>query len=42
VADRSRRTLTFFRVPYDWRTAATKVRAAGLPEQLARRLERGQ
>jgi diadenosine tetraphosphatase ApaH/serine/threonine PP2A family protein phosphatase len=42
LADRSRRTLTFFRVPYDWRTAAAKVRAAGLPERLARRLERGQ
>jgi diadenosine tetraphosphatase ApaH/serine/threonine PP2A family protein phosphatase len=41
LADRSRRTLTFFRVPYDWRSAAAKVRAAGLPERLARRLECG-
>jgi len=41
VADRSLRTLTFFRVPYDWHAAAAKVRAAGLPEQLARRLEKG-
>jgi diadenosine tetraphosphatase ApaH/serine/threonine PP2A family protein phosphatase len=41
VADRSRRTLTFFRVPYDWKAAAAKVRAAGLPERLARRLEQG-
>ena len=30
------------RVPYDWRAAAAKVRAAGLPESLARRLERGE
>jgi diadenosine tetraphosphatase ApaH/serine/threonine PP2A family protein phosphatase len=39
--DRARATLTFFRVPYDWREAARKVRAAGLPERLARRLEQG-
>jgi diadenosine tetraphosphatase ApaH/serine/threonine PP2A family protein phosphatase len=34
--------LTFFRVPYDWSAAAAKVRAAGLPESLARRLEHGE
>ena len=33
-------TLTFFRVPYDIATAAAKVRAAGLPDMLALRLER--
>jgi diadenosine tetraphosphatase ApaH/serine/threonine PP2A family protein phosphatase len=32
-------SLTFFRVPYDIDTAAAKVRAAGLPEILALRLE---
>jgi diadenosine tetraphosphatase ApaH/serine/threonine PP2A family protein phosphatase len=35
-------TLTFHRVPYDWSVAAAKVRAAGLPEYLAERLERGE
>jgi diadenosine tetraphosphatase ApaH/serine/threonine PP2A family protein phosphatase len=39
--DSDRWTLTFHRVPYDWATAAAKVRAAGLPEWLAHRLERG-
>jgi len=39
--DRERERLTFFRVPYDHRTAAQKIRAAGLPERLALRLERG-
>ncbi|GEJ56838.1 metallophosphoesterase family protein [Anaeromyxobacter diazotrophicus] len=34
-------TLTFHRVPYDVRGAAARVRAAGLPERLARRLEHG-
>ena len=33
--------LTFHRVPYDLRAAAAKIRAAGLPERLARRLETG-
>ncbi len=42
MLDTDRATLTFFRVPYDWRAAADKVRAAGLPESLARRLERGE
>jgi diadenosine tetraphosphatase ApaH/serine/threonine PP2A family protein phosphatase len=42
MLDTDRTTLTFFRVPYDWRVAAAKIRAAGLPESLARRLERGE
>src|SRR5574340_882845 len=42
LADLDRGALTFERVPYDWRTAADKVRRAGLPEVLARRLERGE
>lgn len=41
LADLERARLTFFRVPYDYATAAQKVRAAGLPERLALRLERG-
>jgi diadenosine tetraphosphatase ApaH/serine/threonine PP2A family protein phosphatase len=40
--DAERAALTFHRVAYDWTTAAAKVRAAGLPESLAHRLERGQ
>jgi diadenosine tetraphosphatase ApaH/serine/threonine PP2A family protein phosphatase len=40
--DTERTTLTFHRVPYDWSVAATKIRAAGLPEFLALRLERGE
>ena len=39
--DQERERLTFFRILYDHGTAARKVRAAGLPERLARRLERG-
>jgi diadenosine tetraphosphatase ApaH/serine/threonine PP2A family protein phosphatase len=35
------RRLTFHRVAYDWLTAAAKIRAAGLPETLAQRLEHG-
>jgi diadenosine tetraphosphatase ApaH/serine/threonine PP2A family protein phosphatase len=42
MLDMDRPTLTFHRVPYDWRRAAAKVRTAGLPESLARRLERGE
>jgi diadenosine tetraphosphatase ApaH/serine/threonine PP2A family protein phosphatase len=42
MLDTDRATLTWLRVPYDWRAAAAKVRAAGLPESLARRLERGE
>src|SRR2546430_16020818 len=41
LADLARSRITFFRVPYDHGTAAQKIRAAGLPERLARRLERG-
>lgn len=33
--------LTYWRVPYDAETAARKVRAAGLPEEFARRLQEG-
>jgi diadenosine tetraphosphatase ApaH/serine/threonine PP2A family protein phosphatase len=41
MADLDRARLTYFRVPYDYRLAADKIRAAGLPERLAIRLERG-
>jgi diadenosine tetraphosphatase ApaH/serine/threonine PP2A family protein phosphatase len=34
-------TMTFFRVPYDERETARRIRARGLPESLALRLERG-
>lgn len=40
--DDAARQLTFHRVGYDWLTAAAKIRAAGLPEILATRLEHGQ
>jgi diadenosine tetraphosphatase ApaH/serine/threonine PP2A family protein phosphatase len=40
-ADLARERLTFFRVAYDFQAAAHKIRAAGLPERLALRLERG-
>ena len=39
--DRPRGELTFFRVPYDRMAAAGKIRAAGLPASLARRVELG-
>lgn len=39
--DRHGRRLTFFRVPYDYASAARKIRQAGLPESLAHRLEAG-
>lgn len=39
--DEDERLLTFFRVPYDHMTAARKIIAAGLPERLAVRLQRG-
>ncbi len=35
-------TLTYFRVPYDTEAAGAKIRAAGLPQRLARRLEHGE
>ncbi len=41
IVDRDAATITFLKVAYDWRTAAAKVRAAGLAERLALRLERG-
>lgn len=41
LADLARQRITFFRVPYDFEAAAQKIRRAGLPERLARRLERG-
>ena len=41
LLDDLQNTLTYIRVPYDVETAARKVRAAGLPEVLAARLERG-
>lgn len=41
MLDTAAATFTLHRVPYDWRRAAAKVRAAGLPPSLARRLERG-
>lgn len=40
--DDESRTLTFFRVAYDHQSAARKVVAAGLPEQLALQLLRGE
>jgi len=40
--DDEERMLTFFRVPYDHATAARKIIAAGLPERLASRLQRGE
>jgi diadenosine tetraphosphatase ApaH/serine/threonine PP2A family protein phosphatase len=39
--DTDAKSITFHRVPYDNEAAARKVRAAGLPEALAYRLERG-
>jgi diadenosine tetraphosphatase ApaH/serine/threonine PP2A family protein phosphatase len=39
--DAAAATLTFHRVPYDVSAEAARVRAAGLPERLARRLEHG-
>lgn len=39
--DAAARTITWRRVPYDHHAAAAKVRAAGLPERFAARLESG-
>lgn len=39
--DPAKRLLCFHRVPYDWFRAAAKIRRAGLPEVLVRRLELG-
>lgn len=41
LIDRDQNTLTFFRVPYDYMSAAKKILAAGLPQRLALRLESG-
>lgn len=41
ILDLARRQLTFHRVAYDWIRAAAKIRAAGLPESNAARLEQG-
>ena len=41
LADLDRERITFYRVPYDHGFAAEKIRSAGLPERIARRLERG-
>jgi len=41
LADFERERLTFFRVPYDYDLTVRKIRAAGLPDRVARRLERG-
>lgn len=42
LLDEANDLLSFFRVPYDWMTAAAKIRAAGLPAVLAERLEAGE
>jgi diadenosine tetraphosphatase ApaH/serine/threonine PP2A family protein phosphatase len=39
--DEENQTMTFLRVPYDIPTVQARIRAAGLPEYLARRLEAG-
>lgn len=39
--DSAREEITFFRVPYDHLAAAAKIRAAGLPDSLAQRIEHG-
>ncbi len=41
MMDYGKSALTFFRIPYDYLTAARKILAAGLPERLAHRLEHG-
>jgi diadenosine tetraphosphatase ApaH/serine/threonine PP2A family protein phosphatase len=41
LADFERERLTFFRVPYEYDLTVRKIRAAGLPDRVARRLERG-
>lgn len=39
--DDATQELIYFRVPYDYDTAATKIRNAGLPESIGKRLELG-
>lgn len=41
IFDDAKREITFFRVPYDHVAAAAKIRAAGLSEALAYRVEMG-
>ena len=41
IFDAARQNLRYLRVPYDHAAAARKVRAGGLPEKLALRLEQG-
>ena len=41
IFDAATRQMTFFRVAYDHVTAAARIRAAGLPEALAYRVESG-
>jgi diadenosine tetraphosphatase ApaH/serine/threonine PP2A family protein phosphatase len=41
LLDTERQQLTFYRVSYDHFAAATAIRAAGLPEFFAQRLEQG-
>jgi diadenosine tetraphosphatase ApaH/serine/threonine PP2A family protein phosphatase len=41
VLDDAHDTLIYARVPYDIDAAATKIRAAGLPSELAARLYQG-
>jgi diadenosine tetraphosphatase ApaH/serine/threonine PP2A family protein phosphatase len=41
LVDLEHARLTYYRVAYDYGAAARKIRAAGLPERFARRLERG-
>lgn len=41
VFDSDAARLTFYRVPYDYALTAAKIRAAGLPERLARAVEGG-
>ena len=41
IFDDAKREITFFRVPYDHAASAAKIRAAGLPEALAYRVETG-
>lgn len=41
LQDQQHGSLTFYRVPYDYWSAARKVRAAGMPEALAHQLEHG-
>jgi len=40
--DTATATLTYHRVPYDIESAGAKIRAAGLPQRLARRLQHGE